>query len=77
MTDKEEFVKHFMKYKKPEMVEYLWKIRGYNERLREDFESTVDKDTYHEHSKSMSLGYEYLYLKFKAAIARYLGEKIQ
>jgi hypothetical protein len=77
MTDKEEFTKHFMKFKKPEMVEYLWKIRSYNEKLREEFESIVDKDTYREHSHSTSRGYEYLYFKFKAAIARYLGEEIK
>ena len=74
---KEEFEKDWMKYKKKDMIDWLWRIREKNKVLREDFESIVDPATYSEHVGMIETGYDFFYFKFKAAIATYLGEKIQ
>jgi hypothetical protein len=77
LTEREEFDKHFMKYKKPEMCDWMWKIREKNRVLRETFEGIVDIKTYRQHEKHESKDYDWLYHNFKAAIANYLGEKVQ
>ncbi len=68
-----------MKFQKKELVAYLYKIKQKTKALREEFESQVDVKTYREHAGSdiARKNYNYLYFKFKAAIATYLGEKIQ
>ncbi len=66
-----------MKFQKKELVAYLWKIKQKTKNLREAFESQVDKKTYREYETVCRKNYNYLYFKFKAAIATYLGEKIQ
>ena len=76
MTE-EEYIKSMMKYKKAELLDYLWKIREKTRKLRETFGSSVDIKTYREHDGVTQKGHEYLYFKFKEAIATYLGEKIK
>ncbi len=66
-----------MKFQKKELVAYLWKIKQKTKKIREEFESIIDPKTYREHEGVYLRGHDKLYFKFKAAIATYLGEKIQ
>ncbi len=75
--NKEEYEKELMRYKKKELIAYLLKIREKTKDLRVAFELAVNPKTYREHDDSRRQNYNYLYFKFKAAIATYLGEKIQ
>ncbi len=66
-----------MKFQKKELVAYLYKIKQKTKALRAEFESIVDVKTYREKDGVTQSGLESAYFDFKAAIATYLGEKIQ
>jgi hypothetical protein len=73
LTDREEFDKHFMKYKKPEMCDWMWKIREKNRVLRETFDkhkSTKEKgQCWFEATSNNSIR------ELWEAVKVYLGEK--